>query len=388
MDRAVYDEIVPNTRTDTQRHRTRRRRAIAVAAAVVGTLLLVSAAWVWTTHGSGSDKTVGNLGSIVAPGASTSASPQPSGSSMGSASASPSGSRSAPASPKPSTAKGPANAGPTGFPNASNTGVQAGVTLANAATDPDYSASKQLYFAQRAGQLVQNLDIVGSISVSASNVTIRNVRINCNNGALAGAIHQGLGAQNLTVEHVTIIGSATKECQYGILSAAPGTIIRSSNISLVTDAINPYGNVTVEDNFVHDLTFFSGDHVAAFGFDGGNAAPIVIRHNTFDDPNNDGNNLIALYSQNGPVINTTIDGNWLAGSGHIMWAGGYPADCSGSPGVHDVKITNNRFSTKYHPDGGSFSAVVGWCPAAPGNVWSENLWIDGPRAGQVVNPIP
>jgi hypothetical protein len=51
-----------------------------------------------------------------------------------------------------------------------------------------------------------------------------------------------------------------------------------------------------------------------------------------------------------------------------------------------VKITNNHFSTKYFPNGGSFSAVVGFCGRAPGNVWSGNVWADGAKAGQPVNP--
>jgi hypothetical protein len=279
---------------------------------------------------------------------------------------------------------------PAGYPNAGNTGVQAGIALRDPVNDANYAKSTKLLFGDRNGMVIQNLDVTGQIHVTASNVTIRNVRVNCTNGAAAGAIHQARESQNLTIEHVTIIGSKTTQCQYGVLSSGKGTIVRASNISVVTDAISPYGDTVVEDNYVHDLTFFPGDHVAAFGYDGGNGGvgPITIRHNTFDDPNNDGNNLIALYSQNGPVVNTTIDNNWLAGSGHIMWAGGYPADCSSSPGVHDVQITNNRFSTRYFPNGGSFGAVVGWCPHATGNVWSGNVWVDGAKTGKPVNPVP
>jgi hypothetical protein len=360
-----------------------RRMQIFIAATVATAALGGLATWAFTADPP-RRKTADATSATKADGSPTESAPAP----TPSGSPRPSPSTRMSTSPSRSAAPRPASGAPGGFPNASTTGVQKGVALRDVAGDDNYASGTQLFFAKNRGQLVQNLDITGSISVSASNVTIRNVRVNCNNGALAGAIHQGLGAENLTIEHVTIVGSATKQCQYGVLSSAKGTTVRYSNISLVTDAIAPYGDTIVEHNYVHDLTFFPGDHVAAFGYDGGNAGvgPITIRHNTFDDPNNDGNNLIALYSQNGPIVNTTVDNNWLAGSGHIMWAGGYPADCSNSPGVHDVKITNNRFSTKYHPEGGSFSAVVGWCSHASGNVWSGNVWADGPKAGNPVTP--
>lgn len=360
--------------------RSQRTVIVVCTFSVVIALLAVGATWAWTS-GSPSRKASAAIGELH-----TAAAPAPrvpaASDSISPSAASKSDSRSK--SPQPRRTA----SAPSGYPNASNTGVQQGIALRNATTDAYYSQPKQLYFAKDRGQVVQNLTITGSISVSASDVTIRNVRVNCNNGAPAGAIHQGIGAENLTIEHVTIVGSATKQCQYGVLSAAKGTVIRYTNISLVSDGIAPYGDTLVEHNYVHDLTFFPGDHVAAFGYDGGNdgVGPITIRHNTFDDPNNDGNNLVALYSQNGPIVNTTVDNNWLAGSGHIMWAGGYPADCSAAPGVHDVKVTNNRFSTKYFPEGGSFGAFVGWCPGAPGNIWSGNAWADGPKAFAPVTP--
>jgi len=239
------------------------------------------------------------------------------------------------------------------------------------------------FLADIPGMVIQNLEIYGVISVSVPNVTIRNVRVLCDDPWFA--VHQEDTAPNLTIEDTELAGTTTR-CQDGVFATAEGTTLSRVNIHGVSDGFQPGGGAVVEDSWIHDLTFFPGDHVAAIGFDGGNVKPIVIRHNNLSDPNDSSNNLIATYSQNGPIADLTVEGNLLAGSGHEIWAGSLSGDGTQSGGCHDVRIVGNLFSTRFWPQGGSWGPVAGWSPTAPGNVWQDNKWADGPQAGKPVVP--
>jgi hypothetical protein len=261
------------------------------------------------------------------------------------------------------------------FPGPADTGVQPDVKL-----KPFYGT----FFADKQGMVIQDLEIHGVISVSAPDVTIENVRVVC-----AGpwfAIHQEDSAQNLTIKDTELTAPSGTKCQYGVMATANGTIMSRVNIHGVTDAVEPAGGDVLEDSWIHDLVFHPGDHVAAFGFDGGNNKPIVIRHNNLSDPTNSSNNLIATYSQNGPIANLTVEDNLLAGSGHEIWAGARSGDGTDTGGCHNVRVIGNLFSTRYWPKGGFWGPVAGYSPSAPGNMWRLNKWADGPNRGQSVIP--
>src|SRR5947209_8617152 len=84
---------------------------------------------------------------------------------------------------------------PPGYPSAATTGVPKGLALRDGSADRSYtrSGSVHLYRVATPGAVVQGIDVHGSLYVTAPNVTIRDVRIHCDGGASAGAIHQAAG---------------------------------------------------------------------------------------------------------------------------------------------------------------------------------------------------
>ena len=82
-----------------------------------------------------------------------------------------------PATTSPSSGTRPVNCAPKpsacGYPDASNTGIKAGVTLKKSGS----------VNADRNGQVIDGLDITGEINVTASNVVIKNTRVTGGRGA-------------------------------------------------------------------------------------------------------------------------------------------------------------------------------------------------------------
>jgi hypothetical protein len=92
---------------------------------------------------------------------------------------------------------------------------------------------------------------------------------------------------------------------------------------------------------------------------------------------------ISGYGDFGTVNNNTIDNNLISSphysSSYCMYGGstqGKPY-----PNAHDIRVTNNIFVRGESGQCGIYGPVTSFDSAAPGNVWSNNLWDDG--SGQV-----
>jgi len=70
----------------------------------------------------------------------------------------------------------------------------------------------------------------------------------------------------------------------------------------------------------------------------------------------------------------TIDNNLLAGGSYTVYG---PSQHGAAPS--NVRVTNNRFSTKYYPKCGAYGTHAGFNKAAPGFVWSGNVWHESGR---------
>jgi hypothetical protein len=224
------------------------------------------------------------------------------------------------APPVPAPPAPPAPPLPTGWPDASNTGVPAGKAL---------TRTGALNVTQ-AGAVIDGVD-TPSITVNAPNVTIRNSRIHSSSDWIVrnnstglviedseldgeGSNSMGIGSGNFTLRRVDITGSEN------------GMDIGSA------------GNVTVEDSYIHDLTTANGAHTDGAQF-GEGAHDVAFRRNTIQ-PTNSGTSAtsaIIMWDEGG-TQNTRvwIENNLLDGS-HASVALYSPRQ----PAV-DIYINNNR----------------------------------------------
>lgn len=283
----------------------------------------------------------------------------------------------APTPVSPSGAKNCAlNPNSCGYPDATNTGIEFGVTLQR--VPQDVSSGTGWHYDSRGwisvdtdGAVFNGYSVDANIDVTANNVTISNVRSTVGGETFGISLRhtQNVTVRNCEIGPPDIVGRgrllvAIKD----IYGDADGTQILKNNIYHASTGIQVYAGL-VKDNYVHDMGYNSGDHVNGLTVNGG-TTPMTIQHNTIFNQLSQ-TDAISLFQDFGVEANKIIDDNLIAGGGYTIYAGG------GDKGVAShIQVTNNRISRIYFPNGGDFGPATAYEPAAPGNVWSGNVWDD------------
>jgi hypothetical protein len=289
---------------------------------------------------------------------------------------------------------------PTGWPDATNTGPNTACSNLPAVSSPNPTGDGSSYTTnvRTDGTVIQNINLTGSLDIYANNVTVQNVCITSKNW---WGINQRAGYTGLKVLHVTIVGVPGQGLNnggedYGV-SLSGGTAgvptsneIGWSNISQFGEGLS-LGTGYVHDNYLHDNQAYmplcgSGpcsyyNHDNALISSGSNG--LDIEHNTFWNPltpAQGASGSVGLFNDSGTITNTTLNNNLIAGGAYSLYPGG------GSTSSN-LKITNNKFSTKYWSGGGYYGPdATSYWNTGNGNVWSGNVWADSANAGKPVNP--
>lgn len=165
----------------------------------------------------------------------------------------------------------------------------------------------------------------------------------------------------VTIDHVTCNGLIKDIYGDGTLT------VTASNISGMSTGVQMDRGL-IADNYIHDLTAPPGAHVNGTTSNGGTSS-LVIRHNTVLN-SHDQTDAVSLFEDFGAQANKTITDNLLAGGGYTIYGG---ANAGGQP-TSNIKITNNRISRIYFPNGGAFGPLAAFDASGPGNVFSGNVW--------------
>ena len=191
-----------------------------------------------------------------------------------------------------------------GFPDASNTGVPAGVTL---------KPSGSLVIT-KAGTVIDGLNITGQVEILAPNVTIQNSRITTTSWA-AIYIQQGVKGTIVKDSEISNYGDGANHSN-GI--AGEGTFLRN-DIFHVENGIGVLGPSLIQDNYIHDMQASGAPHYDGIEINGG--GDVTIRHNTVI---NDFTYVSAVMINNDfePVWNVVVDNNYLAGGGYTVYSDG------------------------------------------------------------------
>ena len=248
-----------------------------------------------------------------------------------------------------------------GYPDESNTGVPPGTALV---------ASGSIV-ANLDGQVIDGLDVSGEISVSASNVIIRNTRVTGGLGTPGPAdwvIIVRPGAENLTIidsEIRTPSDSAQDiACVFNIGDTSP-TLLRV-NIHSCSAGFSSGGGL-IQDSYIHDMSEVPGlSHDVGVASNGGGG--LTVRHNTIFNQLSQ-TAAVALYQDFGNQKNNLIESNLLAGGGYCVYGG------TGEKGpTSNIRFLGNRFSKRFWPSCGSFGVVASFSLADAGNRWEGNYW--------------
>ena len=184
------------------------------------------------------------------------------------------------------------------------------------------------------GDIIENLDIDGCIKIQANNVTVRNVRIDCSSFY---GINIASGNTGTLIEDVEIFGMTSS----GVLGS--NFVLRRANIhDSGADATKPGSNVVIENSWFHRLGTIPTSH--SDGVQMVSGSNVTMRENNFDMPYDlpgyTNSQCMIIQTNNGPIDDILIEGNWLNGGGYCVQINDKG---NGHGGPTNVRIVNNKF---------------------------------------------
>jgi len=254
----------------------------------------------------------------------------------------------------------------TGVPGWTNAQIVAGQSPLQKVTGDVTITQDGLTFA--------NKWVEGCIAVKASNVTIQNVLVRSNHGCYGGktagtsalistGANGGGGIKNLRVIDTEIDGRNTPGDTMGI-GQTEYTCIRC-DIHGTAKGAKADQNVTVQDSYLHDISYDGTTHTENFFYNGG-AGNIIVKHNWMK-ANPQYSTAAVSFNNDWAGAYATVDSNYLEGNGGAGFTGG--AMGKNPPNMHHIVVTNNRFSPN---NSWGAAAAYGFDPNAAGNVWTNN----------------
>ena len=305
------------------------------------------------------------FGGAVTPSPTGSPSSTPTTSPSASPTISPSPSPTVTPTPSPSTSTATPTPSPTstatgcmpkpsacGWPDETNTGTKGTLTVVNGSVT-----------LSTPGQVYENRDVRGCITVTAKNVTIRNVKITCGASYVISVragdpnVDGGWQAADaaLVVEDVDINMSGQLE---GKAIAFSGYTLRRAHIHGGSDCGHFGVNVVIEDTFCNIPAGGPNDgpHYDGYQSDGGRN--IVIRHNTIRVPYSQ-TAAILMSTNTSPIRDVSIVNNLVAGGGYSIYCG----TSAGGPVLGTFTFSGNVVARTYFARGGYWGPTTE-CPAA------------------------
>ncbi len=192
-----------------------------------------------------------------------------------------------------------------GYPDATNTGVLAGTTLRNVPSQVSkgtgwYYDSRGFAEVNGNGAVLSGLNITGNLDISASNVTINNVKV-MNSGQSSFGISLR-HTSNVTIEHSMITGAdgGPGRLMVGVKDVygdSTGTVVQDNNIRYTSTGVQLSAGL-IQDNYIHAMGLIPGDHVNGTT-SGGGTTQLTIQHNTVFNQLNQCD-AISLFQDFGP----------------------------------------------------------------------------------------
>jgi hypothetical protein len=227
----------------------------------------------------------------------------------------------------------------TGYPGSDNTGV-VGLRL------PRRDRVDPLN-----GMTISGVEIDSDfVAVKNNNVTFDHVKIKYT-GPLGGSftiVNIQVGVTGTTFLDSEVDGQgATERAIYGVTEV----VVRRSNIHGTANGIEVSNRITATDNYIHDIFTPSGQIWHADGIQTASSAnDLTITHNTIFLTSSETGAVNFVGSSPGSgdfLTDVLVDNNLMAGGSYTVYVG---ADIN-----TNVRVTNNKFSTRYYPKVGNFN---------------------------------
>lgn len=226
----------------------------------------------------------------------------------------------------------PAGCALPAYPDATCTGVPAGVALTVVNGDMTINT---------AGTVVDGKDIRGCVTVHAPGVVIRNSKISAACGYVVDSY--GYTGTGLVIEDSEVF------CPPGNGGTAIGednVTVRRLDVSGCENGFDVDKSFTIEDSYIHDLYQSAEAHTDGVQMwstvDG-----VTIRHNTIIANTGGVDGTSAIISASSGTANVLIESNLMAGGADTLY-------CRQAGAGTNYRVINNHFSTRFHPTVGAF----------------------------------
>jgi hypothetical protein len=211
------------------------------------------------------------------------------------------------------------------FPDATNTGLPAGVTL---------TPSGGLVVTQ-AGAVISGLNITGQVSIEAPNVTIENCTITSSAWSVV-SIADGITGTVIQNCDINGVGSGN-DGSTGI--NGQGQFL-NNDIYNVENGISVAGsNTTIQGNYIHDLNASGSPHYDGIQIDGG-VSNVLISHNSVIN-NHGQTSAVMIDNDFGAISNIQVSDNLLVGGGYTVYSDGRATSAL----ITGVSFTNNHIGS-------------------------------------------
>jgi hypothetical protein len=229
------------------------------------------------------------------------------------------------------------------WPDEETTGVPKGVTLRRSG---DIVITK-------AGTVVSGVDVRGTVTIKASNVTLMNCKVTA-------------AAWSVVRIAPEVTGTVVKYCEInGVGSGNDGSCgingqgtFFGNNIYNVENGINLTGSATIKDNYIHGLLASGSPHYDGIQIDGG-ISDVTISHNTIIVAHGQ-TSTVMIDNYYGPISNIKVENNRLIGGGFTVYSDGQFRDAA----ISGIAFVNNRLGRGYW----GFRSFVRNVPIWRGNV--------------------
>lgn len=237
----------------------------------------------------------------------------------------------APATPPPPTSRS-CPAFPS-FPDASCTGVTPGVSLTIVNGDQTYGSSFN-------GQTISGKDFRGLVRVTGANITFKDCIFRGRAvTANARVVDTEDSTGTITFQDIEVAPSNPAATLDGM--GLKNTNVYRAHVRGGVDGIKTFGNVIVEDSYIHDMNWFASDPNQGGGEthnDGvqswAGLANTTVRHNRIDMSTT--KNANAAWQNSSP--NSLAEYNYLDGGGCTL-----NFSHAGQPTLQPMYVRNNHF---------------------------------------------
>jgi len=254
-----------------------------------------------------------------------------------------------------------------GFPDATNTGVPAGLALTR------HNGNLLM----QANSHYDAMDIRGCVRVVGSNSSLSRSRVLASCDYMAIDVEAD-GISNVLFEDVEIDVSGMGDNMNIRALSGGGFTARRVHWHGGADCVHFSSDVTIEDSFCELPKLpssYPGDpHLDGFQSTGG--SNVLIRHNTIRNPNSDTSAILSGTSPDLPrQFHVRIIGNLMAGGGWTVYCNAH-----GQRPASTTEFRDNRISRSYvtfpgiNPRGGYWGPMTD-CKGVPGvetTVWDED----------------